>query len=184
MALNYAQLMEIPGGPGTDIGAIVAGTGVEITATGVMNTVNYQLTRILQGNLVIVTPPTGVGDVTLSSTVPGPGDLPVGSQMLFYQAAAPTNWRKITTFNNLAIRIVSGNSGGSEGGTLDFTEVFTPFTPSGNVSFVGQIGGTTSGANVVASGGVNFQGQVTPAVITNDRNPTHQHNISECVRDG
>ena len=46
-----------------------------------------------------------------------------GTTLLFYQAAAPTGWTKVTTHDNKALRVVSGTGGGS-GGTTDFTTVF------------------------------------------------------------
>jgi len=47
-----------------------------------------------------------------------------GSQMLFYQASAPTGWTKVTTHNNKTLRVVSGSGGGS-GGTNSFTSAFS-----------------------------------------------------------
>jgi hypothetical protein len=48
--------------------------------------------------------------------------VPSGTVMLFYQAAAPTGWTKLTTQNDKAIRVVSG-SGGVAGGTNPFSTV-------------------------------------------------------------
>ena len=50
--------------------------------------------------------------------------VPEGSKMLFAQAAAPCGWVKDTTHNNFAVRVVSGNGGGT-GGSQGFTNVFT-----------------------------------------------------------
>ena len=50
--------------------------------------------------------------------------VPAGSRMLFWQAAAPTNWTKLTTQNNKSLRVVSGTGGGT-GGSLTFTNAFT-----------------------------------------------------------
>ncbi len=47
-----------------------------------------------------------------------------GSKMLFYQAAAPVGWTKLTTDNNKTLRVVSGSGGGS-GGTNTFTSAFS-----------------------------------------------------------
>ena len=41
--------------------------------------------------------------------------VPSGTVMVFYQAAAPTLWTKVTSANNKALRVVSGNGGGSGG---------------------------------------------------------------------
>lgn len=43
--------------------------------------------------------------------------IPAGTVMVFFQAAAPTGWTKLTTQNDKALRVVSGASGGSAGGT-------------------------------------------------------------------
>ena len=43
--------------------------------------------------------------------------------MLFYQATAPLGWTKQTTQNDKALRVVSGSTGGSSGGTNSFSSV-------------------------------------------------------------
>jgi hypothetical protein len=55
--------------------------------------------------------------------------IPAGSVMLFYQAAAPTGWTKVTTQDNKALRVVSG-TGGVAGGTTAFSSVFANQTPT------------------------------------------------------
>ena len=47
-----------------------------------------------------------------------------GTVMLFWQAAAPTGWTKLTTQNNKALRVVSGTGGGT-GGTTSMTGTTT-----------------------------------------------------------
>ena len=47
-----------------------------------------------------------------------------GTVMVFHQAAAPTGWTKVTTHNDKALRVVSGNGGGS-GGSTAFSSAFT-----------------------------------------------------------
>ena len=50
--------------------------------------------------------------------------IPAGVVMLFYQAAAPTGWTKVTTnVNNRALRVVSG-TGANDGGNMAFTNAF------------------------------------------------------------
>jgi hypothetical protein len=51
-----------------------------------------------------------------------PPPFPSGTVMLFYQAAAPVGWTKLTTQNDKALRVVSGN-GGVAGGTNAFSTV-------------------------------------------------------------
>ena len=86
------------------------------------------------------------------------------TNMLFYQSAAPTGWTKNTTatVNNKALRVVSGNGGGS-GGSSSFTGLLTgtgaPYTASGtNTGSVGnhtltiqQIPGHTHGVGSIFS---------------------------------
>lgn len=43
--------------------------------------------------------------------------IPSGTAMVFYQATAPVGWTKVTTQNDKALRVVSGGTGGSAGGT-------------------------------------------------------------------
>jgi len=45
-------------------------------------------------------------------------NFPAGTIMLFCQASAPTGWTKITTQNDKTLRIISGATGGTAGGTL------------------------------------------------------------------
>ena len=59
-------------------------------------------------------------NVTINTSGDG---FPSGTTMLFVQAAAPTGWTKVTTHNNKALRIVSGNGGGT-GGSSAFTTAF------------------------------------------------------------
>ena len=70
---------------------------------------------------------------TLSS---GKASMPAGTTCLFYQAAAPTGWTKITTQNDKALRVVSG-SGGGTGGSVAFTAAFA------SKSVTGTVGDTT-----------------------------------------
>jgi hypothetical protein len=54
---------------------------------------------------------------TLTSTDDKIDAFPAGTDTVFYQAAAPTGWTKSTANNDAALRVVSGSSGGSAGGT-------------------------------------------------------------------
>ena len=65
--------------------------------------------------------------------------IPAGTKMLFHQAAAPTGWTKQTSVNNAALRVVSGNGGGT-GGSIDFS---TLFAAGKAVSLSGNVGATT-----------------------------------------
>lgn len=83
---------------------------------------------------------------------------PAGTRMLFVQAYAPVGWTRVTTHNNKALRIVSGNGGGS-GGSQSFTNAFRTQT----------ISGTT--ANRTATGTVN----VNNHTLSEAQMPHHWH---------
>ena len=69
-------------------------------------------------------------DATTQTTAPY--YFPTGTAMLFQQTAAPTGWTKVTTYNDYAIRIVSGTA--STGGTVAFTTAFASKSVSGTNS--------------------------------------------------
>ena len=56
----------------------------------------------------------------------------INSVMVFAQAAAPVGWVKQTTYNDYAIRIVSGTPG--SGGSYNFSSVFTTQVPFGTTN--------------------------------------------------
>ena len=105
----------------------------------------------------------------------GSGDVPIGSIMLFYQSSAPTGWTKQTDHNNKALRVVSGNGGGS-GGSVGFTSAFANHTvsisgsdtvnisDSDSVSISGNCGGSQS-----------IYWTTTQAFLTVAQMPSHQH---------
>lgn len=62
------------------------------------------------------------------SSIPPP--FAAGTRLVFAQAAAPFGWTQVTTFNDYALRLVSGAGGGS-GGSLAFT---TAFSNTGNTN--------------------------------------------------
>lgn len=51
------------------------------------------------------------------------GNIPSGTKMLFFQAAAPVGWTQDTTHDDKSLRVVSG-TGGGDGGTKAFTTTF------------------------------------------------------------
>ena len=91
------------------------------------------------------------------------GGVPSGTHMLFQQTAAPTGWTKITTFNDAAIRVVSGTAG--SGGTNTFSAVMSQTTvgshtlvaaevPNLSVSVNGTMPWTSLGMNISSDGTV------------------------------
>ena len=67
------------------------------------------------------------------------GGIEQGTVMLFFQAAAPTGFTQVTTQNNKALRVVSGNGGGT-GGDTSFTDIFGS---SATLDLSGSVGDTT-----------------------------------------
>ena len=68
------------------------------------------------------------------------GDIPSGSAMVFFQAAAPSGWTKSTANTDKALRVTSG-SGGGTGGSVAFETAFASKSVGGNIA--GNAGATT-----------------------------------------
>lgn len=140
-----------------------SGTGGWIVASGVNRPAAGDLTGVVP-NASISGAYTGFTDITASGTITAAefvgawAYLPAGTRMLFQQTNAPTGWTKDTSFNNKALRLVSGSV--STGGTADFTTVFASRTPEGTLN------------NVVATGTV---GSTT---LTTAQIPSHSHAVS------
>jgi hypothetical protein len=98
-------------------------------------------------------PLTTVDGSLISGTITSASEFVSGTVLLFYQAAAPTGWTKVTTQDNKALRVVSG-TGGVAGGTVAFTTAFASQAVSGSVG--------TSGATTLST----------------SQMPSHQHNLS------
>lgn len=58
---------------------------------------------------------------------------PLNTAWVFFQAAAPTGWTRLTTQDNKALRVVSG-AGGGAAGTNAFTVTMSSFTLSGSLT--------------------------------------------------
>jgi hypothetical protein len=84
-----------------------------------------------------------------SAWTPASG-FPAGTVMLFYQAAAPTGWTKLTTQNDKTLRVVSG-SGGVAGGTNAFSTVQAQSVVGNHTLATSEIsaGLTSSGNNSI-----------------------------------
>ena len=85
------------------------------------------------------------------------GGVEAGTVMVFYQAAAPTGWTQVTGQNDKALRVVSGNGGGSAG--------TTPL--SSNQNQTPSVGGTTG-----------------PTTLTADQMPRHSHSLNRTPEGG
>jgi hypothetical protein len=62
-----------------------------------------------------------------------PSPIPAGTNMLFYQAAAPTGWTQVTSVTDRALRVVSG-TGGVTGGTISYSTYFSGSYASGSTT--------------------------------------------------
>lgn len=77
-----------------------------------------------------------------------------GTVTTFMQGSAPTGWTRITTYNDMALRIVNGNSGVQlGGGSRSFSTIFTS-----SFGISGSVGGTA---------------------LTVDQMPSHSHGVSD-----
>lgn len=70
-------------------------------------------------------------DATTQTTA-ATASIPAGAITNFVNASAPTGWTQVTTYNNYAMRVVSGTGAGT-GGSVAFTTAFASQTPAGTV---------------------------------------------------
>jgi hypothetical protein len=177
--LATAQLMEPPedGGPAF-VGAVKQGTGIILDApTGTINAdLNTFCSKIVAGSDIQILPASGIGTVTISSTIKiDPNSyLPIGTLMTFFQTGAPPRWITESPGTRM-LRINS--SGGSQGGSLDWNSVFTTQTFSGSVSTSGaSISGSTDTVNETPSGSVTLNGlSLGDTSISTGQLPAHTH---------
>ena len=67
-----------------------------------------------------------------------------GTIMLFRQNTAPTGWTKSSSFDNAALRVVSGTVNATQSGVVPFTGAFANTTPSITVDASGLSAGATT----------------------------------------
>tara|TARA_R110000824_G_scaffold367745_1_gene556968 strand:- start:748 stop:1410 length:663 start_codon:yes stop_codon:yes gene_type:complete len=97
----------------------------------------------------------------------GGAGVPSGTVMVFYQAAAPTGWTKSTSNNDKALRVVSGNGGGTGGTHALSSPPSLAHTHSGG-SHDHTIGAHSHGNNLSAAA----------HTLTTSQMPSHTHSIS------
>jgi hypothetical protein len=139
--------------------AITGGTITGITdlavADGGTGASTFTSDAVLLGNgtsaFQTVAPSTNGNVLTSNGTTwisaAAPGGFSAGTVLLFYQAAAPTGWTKVTTQNDKALRVVSGTGGGT-GGSVAFTTAFASQSVNGTV---GTTGATTLSTSQIPS---------------------------------
>lgn len=71
--------------------------------------------------------PDGTTQVTAAQSIPS------GSKTTFLQASAPTGWTQCNSYNEYAIRLVSGTGAGT-GGSVNFTTAFASQSAGGTVA--------------------------------------------------
>ena len=155
---------------GLSIGGNAATATTATTATNATNTTNVGITDDTTTNATVypawVTTTTGNLPVKTASSKltfnPSTGTLsattfngawsgmPSGTAVIFQQTAAPTGWTKVTTYNDYALRVVSGSAG--TGGTVAFTTAFASQAVSGTV------GNTTITTTTMASHSHTYSG--------------------------
>ena len=151
----------------------------------VADTINTIMRRDSAGRSQVISPSVA-SDIATKGYVDGV--IPSGTVMLFFQAAAPSGWTKLTSQNNKALRVVSGAGGGAAGATA-FTSVFgagkitgahaitIAQMPSHNhVVTRGTVGG---GGLTRISGAVSFIGEISDvSTDSTGGDGTHTHTLS------
>ena len=86
------------------------------------------------------------GSITATDIADGtiPVEFVSGTVMLFRQNTAPTGWTKSSSFDNAALRVVSGTINTSQSGVVPFTGAFANTTPTVTVDSSGLSAGATT----------------------------------------
>lgn len=137
------QLDYIAGGLtlGSPMGVSSGGTGrATLTANNVLlgngtSAVNF-VAPGTAGNIL-------QSDGTTWTSAPAPAFFASGTRLLFQQTSAPTGWTKVTTFNDVALRVVSGAA--SSGGSVAFSTAFA------SRAVTGSVGATTLSTSEIPS---------------------------------
>ena len=120
-----------------------------------------------------------------NETAIGGAGVPSGTVMVFYQSAAPTGWTKSTSNNDKALRVVSGNGGGT-GGTHALSSPPSLAHTHTSAAHVHSVGAHSHGNNLSAAAHTLSTSQMPShnhssiggayAATTNSPNPTGQYN--------
>lgn len=82
-----------------------------------------------------------LGVTNLATAISNISGFPAGTNMVFYQAAAPTGWTQVKTYTDMALRVVS-TAGGGIGGTHNLSS-----PPSTAHTHTGPLHSHTGGAH-------------------------------------
>ncbi len=113
-------------------------------------------------------------------------DVPSGTIMLFGQAVAPLGWTKLTRADDTAVRIVTGGTGGVQGGNLGFATLFNTSTITSPTTLtIAQIPAhthdvtTASGPGIfIGNGGFVSPNQTPTSSTGGGGSHTHGTNLS------
>jgi hypothetical protein len=178
MALTKAQLMSPPGGPGL-YGAVQVGLGLSVSADGVVSVDASEIpTKLEAGNNVILDPPSGVGNCTISTTPAGGGSIPTLATTFFCQASAPPGWTLDTSNPDSALRIVSSSP--SSGGSVAASVLWSSVPVTGSVSGSGYTVSNLSvaSAQIPSIGVVTVSGSIDATTLNSGNGGGHTHRYS------
>lgn len=175
MALNQAQLMEVPGGPG-NVGSVKQRSDFSISPDGTISIDPSQtVTRVIAGAGVTINPTSGFGDVSISTTLVLNDPFPSNKTTFFCQSSAPTGWTQNVNNANSTLRIV--NSSPSTGGSVSVSSLFTSLPVTGTASgsnFSTSL--TLQTASIPVAGSVNsVSGSVSGTTLDQNTGGSHVH---------
>ena len=107
-----------------------------------------------------------------------------GTVMLFVQTSAPTGWTKLTTSNDVALRVVSGAA--SSGGSVAFSTAFASQNVGSTTLSTAQIPAHTHSANFqtapyVAGGPCGVLGSASANTGSTGGGGSHTHTLNIAV---
>lgn len=88
--------------------------------------------------LVFLDTTNGVRIIGIAGVSGGADPIPVGSQTIWYNSAAPTGWSAVA-LNDYAIQIVSSGSGGATSGSVAYSTLFARTATDGHTLTVSEL---------------------------------------------
>jgi hypothetical protein len=169
--VTTAELNLIDGGTARGTTALADGDGILINDGGTMRMTNVTTVKTYMQE--------GAGFAS-------------GTDMIFFQAAAPTGWTKSTSNNDKALRVVSGDGGGT-GGSAAFSSPAHNLTAAAHTLALNEIPAhshgsvitSTSAANTLVNGQGNFGSRLSGSSSGSTANAGggagHTHNSSGSI---